>query len=67
MGRVVNGIFINPPGSVVKISIRNADHCSVFRLELIAVSGALDHTLIKRQHLDPDRQLEFHSIFEVRA
>ncbi|GFY08751.1 RNase H domain-containing protein [Trichonephila clavipes] len=29
----------------VKISIRNSDHCSVFRSELIAISGALDHAL----------------------
>ncbi|GFT17961.1 mariner Mos1 transposase [Trichonephila clavipes] len=28
-----------------KINIRNPDHCSVFRLELIAISGALDHAL----------------------
>ncbi|GFV85840.1 RNase H domain-containing protein [Trichonephila clavipes] len=30
---------------LVKISIRNPDHCSVFRSELIAISGALDHAL----------------------
>ncbi|GFV27632.1 RNase H domain-containing protein [Trichonephila clavipes] len=33
------------PGNDVKISIRNHDHCSVFRTELIAISGALDHAL----------------------
>ncbi|GFT10881.1 RNase H domain-containing protein [Trichonephila clavipes] len=27
------------------MSIRNSDHCSVFRSELIAISGALDHVL----------------------
>ncbi|GFU63516.1 RNase H domain-containing protein [Trichonephila clavipes] len=32
-------------GNDVKISIRNSDHCSVFRSELIAISGALDHAL----------------------
>ncbi|GFV16486.1 RNase H domain-containing protein [Trichonephila clavipes] len=30
---------------LVKIRIRNPDHCSVFRSELIAISGALDHAL----------------------
>ncbi|GFW79496.1 hypothetical protein TNCV_128011 [Trichonephila clavipes] len=35
----------NTPGNGVKISIRNSDHCSVFRSELIAISGALDHAL----------------------
>ncbi|GFV16891.1 RNase H domain-containing protein [Trichonephila clavipes] len=29
----------------VKISIKNPDHCSVFRSKLIAISGALDHAL----------------------
>ncbi|GFY24159.1 RNase H domain-containing protein [Trichonephila clavipes] len=33
------------PGNDGKISIRNHDHCSVFRSELIAISGALDHAL----------------------
>ncbi|GFU32216.1 RNase H domain-containing protein [Trichonephila clavipes] len=32
----------NTPGNDVKISIRNPDHCSVFRSELIAISGALN-------------------------
>ncbi|GFV94641.1 RNase H domain-containing protein [Trichonephila clavipes] len=31
-GRVGSGIFSNTPGNDVKISIRNPDHCSVFRL-----------------------------------
>ncbi|GFV16492.1 RNase H domain-containing protein [Trichonephila clavipes] len=44
-GREGSGIFSNTPGNDVKISIRNTDHCSVFRLELIAISGALDHAL----------------------
>ncbi|GFV84672.1 RNase H domain-containing protein [Trichonephila clavipes] len=43
--RVGSGIFCNTPGNDVKISIRNPDHCSVFRLELIDVSGVLDHAL----------------------
>ncbi|GFU05686.1 RNase H domain-containing protein [Trichonephila clavipes] len=44
-GRADSGIFSNTPGNDVKISIRNSDHCSVFRSEseLIAISGALDH------------------------
>ncbi|GFX96856.1 RNase H domain-containing protein [Trichonephila clavipes] len=45
MGRAGNGIFSNTPGNDVKISIRNPEHCSVFRSELIAISGALDHAL----------------------
>ncbi|GFW01904.1 RNase H domain-containing protein [Trichonephila clavipes] len=44
-GRAGSGIFSNTPGNDVKISIRNPDHCSVFRSELIAISGALDHAL----------------------
>ncbi|GFV65669.1 RNase H domain-containing protein [Trichonephila clavipes] len=44
-GRTGNGIFSNTHGNDVKISIRNPDHCSVFRSELIAVSGALDYAL----------------------
>ncbi|GFY28438.1 RNA-directed DNA polymerase from mobile element jockey [Trichonephila clavipes] len=44
-GRAGSGIFSNSPGNDVKISIRNPDHCSVFRSELIAISGALDHAL----------------------
>ncbi|GFW89388.1 putative RNA-directed DNA polymerase from transposon BS [Trichonephila clavipes] len=44
-GRAGRGIFSNTPGNDVKISIRNPDHCSVFRSELIAISGALDHAL----------------------
>ncbi|GFU29111.1 phosphate-regulating neutral endopeptidase [Trichonephila clavipes] len=42
-GRAGSGIFSNTPGNDVKISIRNPDQCSVFRSELIAISGALDH------------------------
>ncbi|GFU05694.1 RNase H domain-containing protein [Trichonephila clavipes] len=42
-GRADSGIFSNTPGNDVKISIRNSDHCSVFRSELVAISGALDH------------------------
>ncbi|GFT26435.1 RNase H domain-containing protein [Trichonephila clavipes] len=38
-----SGIFSNTPGNDVKISIRNSDHCSVFRSELIVISGTLDH------------------------
>ncbi|GFT02217.1 RNase H domain-containing protein [Trichonephila clavipes] len=44
-GRAGSGIFSNTPESDVKFSIRNPDHCTVFRLELIAVSSALDHAL----------------------
>ncbi|GFW13230.1 putative RNA-directed DNA polymerase from transposon BS [Trichonephila clavipes] len=44
-GRAGSGIFNNTPGNDVKISIRNPDHCSVFRSELIAISGALGHAL----------------------
>ncbi|GFY35202.1 RNase H domain-containing protein [Trichonephila clavipes] len=44
-GRTGSGSFSKTPGNDVKISIRNPDHCSVFRLELIAISGALDHAL----------------------
>ncbi|GFX89927.1 RNA-directed DNA polymerase from mobile element jockey [Trichonephila clavipes] len=40
--RAWSDIFSNTPGNDVKISIRNPDHCSVFRSELIAISGALD-------------------------
>ncbi|GFU68560.1 hypothetical protein TNCV_3064841 [Trichonephila clavipes] len=40
-GRAGNGIFSNTPGNnVKKIIIRNSDHCSVFRSELIAISVA---------------------------
>ncbi|GFV55277.1 DDE_3 domain-containing protein [Trichonephila clavipes] len=42
-GKAGSGIFSNTPGNDVKISIRNPYHCSVFRSELIAISGALDH------------------------
>ncbi|GFW96085.1 RNase H domain-containing protein [Trichonephila clavipes] len=41
-GRTGSGTFSNTPGSDFKISIRNSDHCSVFRSELIANSGALN-------------------------
>ncbi|GFV60785.1 RNase H domain-containing protein [Trichonephila clavipes] len=41
-GRSGSGIFSNTPGKDVKISIRNPDHCSVFRSELIAIIGALN-------------------------
>ncbi|GFX90506.1 RNase H domain-containing protein [Trichonephila clavipes] len=44
-GRAGTGIFSNTPGNDVKISIRNPDHCSVFRSEVIAISGVLDHAL----------------------
>ncbi|GFS93891.1 RNase H domain-containing protein [Trichonephila clavipes] len=44
-GRAGNGIFCISPGSDVKISIRNSDHCSVLRSKLIAISGALDQAL----------------------
>ncbi|GFV27353.1 RNase H domain-containing protein [Trichonephila clavipes] len=45
MGRAGSGIFRNTPRNDVKISIRNPDHSSVFRSELIAINGALDHAL----------------------
>ncbi|GFW41547.1 RNase H domain-containing protein [Trichonephila clavipes] len=45
MGRAGSGIFSNTPVNDVKISIRNPDHCSVFRLELIAISDTFDHAL----------------------
>ncbi|GFV15422.1 RNase H domain-containing protein [Trichonephila clavipes] len=44
-GRAGADIFRNTPGSDVKISIRNSDHCFTFRSELIAISPALDHAL----------------------
>ncbi|GFW05718.1 putative RNA-directed DNA polymerase from transposon BS [Trichonephila clavipes] len=44
-GRAGSGIFSNTHGNDVKNSIMNPDHCSVFRSELIAISGALDHAL----------------------
>ncbi|GFV13984.1 RNase H domain-containing protein [Trichonephila clavipes] len=44
-GRAESGIFSNTPRNDVKISIRNPDYCFVFRSELIAISGALDHAL----------------------
>ncbi|GFU10787.1 RNase H domain-containing protein [Trichonephila clavipes] len=44
-GRAGSGIFSNTPGYNVKISIRNPDHCSVFRSELIAIGGALGRAL----------------------
>ncbi|GFY12384.1 RNase H domain-containing protein [Trichonephila clavipes] len=44
-GKAGSGIFSNIPGTNVKISIRTPDHCSAFRSELIAISGALDHAL----------------------
>ncbi|GFV23907.1 RNase H domain-containing protein [Trichonephila clavipes] len=44
-GRAGSAIFSNTPGNDVKISIRNPDHCYVFRSELIAISGALDHAI----------------------
>ncbi|GFW68726.1 RNase H domain-containing protein [Trichonephila clavipes] len=44
-GRAGSGIFSNTPGNDVKISIRNPDHCFVFRSELIDISDALDHAL----------------------
>ncbi|GFX52016.1 RNase H domain-containing protein [Trichonephila clavipes] len=44
-GRAGSSIFSNTPGNDVKISIRNPDHCSVFRSELIAISGVFDHAL----------------------
>ncbi|GFU46687.1 RNase H domain-containing protein [Trichonephila clavipes] len=43
--RAGSGIFSNTPVNDVKISIRNPDHCSVFRSELFAISGALDYAL----------------------
>ncbi|GFW76310.1 RNase H domain-containing protein [Trichonephila clavipes] len=44
-GRAGSGIFSNIPGNNVKISIRNPYYCFVFKSELIAISGALDHAL----------------------
>ncbi|GFT53441.1 RNase H domain-containing protein [Trichonephila clavipes] len=57
-GRAGSGIFSNTPGNDVKISVRNPDHCSVFRSELISINGALDHALnsYKDSYLNPDRQ-----------
>ncbi|GFS87683.1 RNase H domain-containing protein [Trichonephila clavipes] len=49
-GRAGSGIFSNTPGIDVKISIRNSDHCSILRSELIAISGALDHALNSYKH-----------------
>ncbi|GFS84015.1 KRAB-related domain-containing protein [Trichonephila clavipes] len=46
-----SGIFSNTPGKDDKISIRNSDHCSVFRSELIAISGTLDHALISNNDI----------------
>ncbi|GFT35827.1 RNase H domain-containing protein [Trichonephila clavipes] len=43
--RAGSGIFRNTSGNDVKISIRNPDHCSVLRLELIAISDDLDYAL----------------------
>ncbi|GFV13229.1 RNase H domain-containing protein [Trichonephila clavipes] len=43
--RAGRGIFSNTPRNDVKISIRNSDHSSVFRSELIAISGAHDQDL----------------------
>ncbi|GFY31109.1 RNase H domain-containing protein [Trichonephila clavipes] len=41
--RIEQGVvFSNTPKNDVKISIRNPDHSSVFRSELIAISGALN-------------------------
>ncbi|GFU40340.1 hydroxyacid oxidase 1 [Trichonephila clavipes] len=44
-GRAGSGIFSNTPRKDVKISTMNSNYCSVFRSELIAITGALDHTL----------------------
>ncbi|GFU17442.1 DUF4817 domain-containing protein [Trichonephila clavipes] len=46
-GRAGSGIFSNTPGNDARNSIRNPDHCSVFRSGLIAIRGALylDHAL----------------------
>ncbi|GFS86339.1 phosphate-regulating neutral endopeptidase [Trichonephila clavipes] len=44
-GRAGKGIFSNTHENDVKISIRNPDHCPVFRSELVAINGALDHAL----------------------
>ncbi|GFU80228.1 RNase H domain-containing protein [Trichonephila clavipes] len=41
-GRAGSGLFSNTPGNDVKFSIRNPAHCSVFRSEPIAISGALN-------------------------
>ncbi|GFY02842.1 RNase H domain-containing protein [Trichonephila clavipes] len=48
-GRAGRGIFSNTPVNDVKISIRNPDHCYVFRSELIAISGVsiMRSTLIR--------------------
>ncbi|GFV30629.1 RNase H domain-containing protein [Trichonephila clavipes] len=45
--RVEQGVvfLVTLLGTMLKISIRNPDHCSVFRSELIAISSALDHAL----------------------
>ncbi|GFX57869.1 RNase H domain-containing protein [Trichonephila clavipes] len=49
MGRAGSGICTNTPRSDTKINIMNPDHCSVFRLELIAISDVLDHALISNK------------------
>ncbi|KFM77377.1 hypothetical protein X975_02628, partial [Stegodyphus mimosarum] len=40
-GSAGSGIYCNTPEG----DIRNSDHCSIFRLELIAISKALDYAL----------------------
>ncbi|GFX75527.1 RNase H domain-containing protein [Trichonephila clavipes] len=44
-GTAGSGMLSNTSWSDVKISIMNADHCSVFRSKLIAISDALDQAL----------------------
>ncbi|GFV43274.1 RNase H domain-containing protein [Trichonephila clavipes] len=45
-GREGSGLFNTTPGSDVKISTRNSDHCcSVLKSELYAIRGAFDHAL----------------------
>ncbi|KFM63752.1 Phosphate-regulating neutral endopeptidase, partial [Stegodyphus mimosarum] len=44
-GRAGSGIYCNTPEGDIRCSIRNSDHCSVFRSELIAIRKALDYAL----------------------
>ncbi|KFM59141.1 hypothetical protein X975_26775, partial [Stegodyphus mimosarum] len=43
--RAGSSIYSNTPEGAIRCSIKNSDHCSVFRSELIAISKALDYAL----------------------
>ncbi|GFU00473.1 RNase H domain-containing protein [Trichonephila clavipes] len=49
-GRAGNGIFSNTPANDAKIRIMSSDYCSVFRSELIDISGALDHAFYSNKN-----------------